>query len=214
LQDVPEVYRTKINDVLLTALAHAFAKWTGQQRLLINLEGHGREDLFEDVDLSRTVGWFTSIFPVLLDIGGATDLGRALKKVKEQLRAIPKNGVEYGILRYLSETQELSDFPEPEVSFNYLGQLDHDIADTPFFQLAPERAGQSSSLKFRRRHLIDVNGHIAQGRLKMRLNYNSSAFDEATMQMVADCYMQALRDIIIHCSQSEGGFTVSDFSLI
>ncbi|MFM7367945.1 MAG: condensation domain-containing protein, partial [Sphaerospermopsis kisseleviana] len=91
LQDVPAAYNTQINDVLLTALVQSFAQWTGENSLLIDLEGHGREDLFEDVDLSRTVGWFTTLFPVGLAIQ-ENQPGEALKSVKEQLRSIPNRG--------------------------------------------------------------------------------------------------------------------------
>src|SRR5581483_11717051 len=102
LQQVPGAYRTQINDVLLTALARVLADWTGHDQVLIDLEGHGREqDLFPGTDLSRTIGWFTTIYPVALTVppGG---WGQALKSVKEQLRAIPRHGLGYGALRYLS----------------------------------------------------------------------------------------------------------------
>src|SRR5262249_12293204 len=103
LQQVPEAYRTQINDVLLTAVAQAFAEWTGARTLLVNLEGHGREEILENTDLSRTVGWFTTIFPVLLDLAGTSHPGEALKTIKEQLRRIPNRGIGYGLLRYLRE---------------------------------------------------------------------------------------------------------------
>ena len=102
LQDVPGVYRTQINDVLLAALGRVLARWTGGERVLIDLEGHGREqDLLAGSDLSRTVGWFTTIFPVAISMPpGGWDA--ALKSVKEQLRAVPHRGPGYGALRYLT----------------------------------------------------------------------------------------------------------------
>ncbi|MFL9458755.1 condensation domain-containing protein [Tolypothrix bouteillei VB521301_2] len=103
LQDVPSVYNTQINDVLLTALIQSFAQWTGERSLLVDLEGHGREDLFEDVDLSRTVGWFTTLFPIYLQLEEVDRPGETLKSVKEQLRRIPNRGIGYGILRYLNK---------------------------------------------------------------------------------------------------------------
>jgi amino acid adenylation domain-containing protein len=132
LQTVPAVYNTQINDVLLTALARAWAKWTGSGTLYTNLEGHGRENLFDDVDISRTVGWFTSIFPVRLELnesGETWQPGEALKSVKEQLRRIPQRGVGYGILRYLSGDKTLRSWPEPAMVFNYLGQFDRAVKD-------------------------------------------------------------------------------------
>ncbi len=103
MQDVPSVYNTQINDVLLTALIQSFAQWTGERSLLVDLEGHGREDLFEDVDLSRTVGWFTTLFPIYLQLEEVDRPGETLKSVKEQLRRIPNRGIGYGILRYLNK---------------------------------------------------------------------------------------------------------------
>src|SRR5262249_42369000 len=98
LHEVPPVYPTEINHLLLPALARASTAWSGGRALRVDLEGHGREEIAPGVDLSRTVGWLTSMFPVLLDLAGAGDLGAALKRVKERLRQIPDRGVGYGAL--------------------------------------------------------------------------------------------------------------------
>ncbi|WP_345033421.1 condensation domain-containing protein, partial [Kutzneria kofuensis] len=103
LRKVPEAYRTQANDVLLSALGRALAEWTGRNEVLVGLEGHGREDIVDGVDLSRTVGWFTAEYPVALDIP-AGDWGETLKAVKEQLRAVPSKGLGYGALRHLHGT--------------------------------------------------------------------------------------------------------------
>ncbi|MGH7999038.1 MAG: amino acid adenylation domain-containing protein, partial [Brasilonema sp.] len=142
LQDVPTAYRTQINDVLLTALVQTFAQWTGEHLLLVELEGHGREEIFDDVDLSRTVGWFTTHFPVLLDLEKASNPGEALKAVKEQLRGIPKRGIGYGLLRYLNGNKEITEqlqaLPQAEVKFNYLGQFDQVLSSSSLFEPAQE----------------------------------------------------------------------------
>ncbi|HEX7242314.1 MAG TPA: amino acid adenylation domain-containing protein, partial [Longimicrobiaceae bacterium] len=162
LHDMPTVYRTQINDVLLTALAHTYRRLTGSGRLVVNLEGHGREELFEDVELSRTVGWFTSIYPVLVDLGDAPTAAESLPWVKEQLRAIPDRGVSYGLLRYLSDDPEVAEplrrHPEPELSFNYLGQFDQALSSSGPFGPAPEPAGPTQSPHGPRKHLLDVAG--------------------------------------------------------
>jgi aryl carrier-like protein len=101
LQQAPAAYRTQVNDLLLTALARVVCRWSGAESALIELEGHGREDLFDDVDLSRTVGWFTSAYPVRLT--PATELGDSIKQVKEQLRGVPHKGIGFGLLRYLGK---------------------------------------------------------------------------------------------------------------
>ena len=214
LREVPSVYHTQINDVLLTALAEAFAGWTGSRSLLVDLEGHGREDLFETVDVSRTVGWFTSLFPVLLDVGNGTDPGRALKAVKEQLRAIPHRGVGYGIVRYLGGADALSLLPEPEVSFNYFGQIDHGIAETLPFRFARESSGSAHSLKNRRQHLIDVTGSVADGRLQLQWTYSTVIHDQGTITALAERFIASLRGLIAHCQASDGGYTPSDFPLV
>jgi non-ribosomal peptide synthase protein (TIGR01720 family) len=211
LQDVPAVYHTQINDVLLTALVEAFAEWTGHRTLLVALEGHGREDLFEGVDLSRTVGWFTSLFPVLLDVSATLDPGSALKSVKEQLRAVPHRGIGYGILRWLGRNDSLPT-PEPEVSFNYLGQVDG--GSDAVFRFDPEDCGAAASPDARRPHLIDVSGSISDRRLRLQWTYSSAVHDAATIESVAATYVARLQDLIAHCRESEGGFTPSDFPLL
>jgi amino acid adenylation domain-containing protein/non-ribosomal peptide synthase protein (TIGR01720 family) len=218
LHEVPEAYYTQINDVLLTALAQAFAEWTGRRALLLDLEGHGREAIFEDVDLSRTVGWFTSIFPVLLELGKTSDPGESLKSVKEQLRAIPNRGLGYGLLRYLSGDKEitaaLQRLPQAEVSFNYLGQLDQALpADSPF-RPARESGGQVHSLRGSRKHLLDVRGSIAGGQLHLVWTYSEKAHRRSTIEHLARSFVEALRSLIAHCQAPEaGGYTPSDFPL-
>jgi non-ribosomal peptide synthase protein (TIGR01720 family) len=212
LQDVPGVYHTQINDVLLTALVETFADWTGRRNLLVALEGHGREDLFADVDVSRTVGWFTSLFPVLLDIGAATDVGEALKLVKEALRAVPSRGVGYGLLRYLGGADALPT-SEPEVSFNYLGQLDGGNTDLPF-RVATEDVGASQDAGNARPHLIDVSAYVRDGRLQMQWAYSAAIHEPHTIDALAEGFVVHLRNLIAHCEGNEGGFTISDFPLL
>src|SRR6516165_6575571 len=117
LTRVPAAFHCGIQHVLLTGLALAIAQWCrrrgrgGGAGVVVDVEGHGREEVWSDIDLSRTVGWFTSLYPVRLDVGGVdveealgggAALGRALKRIKEQLRAVPGNGLGYGLLRYLN----------------------------------------------------------------------------------------------------------------
>jgi len=218
LQDVPAAYRTQINDVLLTALVQAFAEFTGQLSLLIDVEGHGREELFDDVDLSRTVGWFTSVFPVFLEIENHAAPGEALQAVKEQLRLIPNRGIGYGLLRYLSEQseiiQQLQLLPQPEVSFNYLGQIDGSFSPTSMFGLAEESTGSPYSLEDNRAYLLEIDGLIADGQLQMVWKYSAQMYKRSTINSLAQSFVEKLRSLIIHCQYSEtGGYTPSDFPL-
>ena len=218
LHEVPAVYRTQINDVLLTALVQAFARFTGSRQLLLELEGHGREDLFEAVDLSRTVGWFTSLFPVVLDLRNIHSTGDALKAIKEQYRRIPQRGISYGILGYLSENtdvvKQLSTSLSPEISFNYLGQFDQTVPPTTAFKPAREFQGPDHDLNGKRNYLIEVNGSVADGRLQMEWTYSQNVHRHFTIEKLAQEFIEALRSIIAHCKASDaGGVTPSDFPL-
>jgi non-ribosomal peptide synthase protein (TIGR01720 family) len=211
LQEVPGVYRSQINDALLTALVEALAGWTGQQRFLVALEGHGREARLADVDTSRTVGWFTSLYPVLLEGGAASDPGAALKSVKEQLRAVPGRGSGYGILRYLADAAVPS--IEPQISFNYLGQLDGTGSERSL-RFAAEDVGALQDADDARRHLIDVSAHVRDGRLHVQWVYSTALHQASTIEAVAADFLARLQGLIAHCQTSEGGFTPSDFPLL
>jgi amino acid adenylation domain-containing protein/non-ribosomal peptide synthase protein (TIGR01720 family) len=203
LQTIPTAYSTRIDEVLLTALVLTFARWTGRQRLLVDLESHGREEIFPDVDLSRTAGWFTSIYPVLLDAAGATEPRAALKAVKTQLREIPNRGLGYGLLRYLSVAQDLTDLPQAEVIFNYLGQFDQSFTESSYFKPAAESHGSSRSLKQTRRHLLEVTGSVIGKELHVSWTYSQQLHRESTIRHLAHGYLDALQTLIASASESE-----------
>jgi amino acid adenylation domain-containing protein/non-ribosomal peptide synthase protein (TIGR01720 family) len=216
LQQVPSAYNTQINEVLLTALVQTLAEWTGNSTVLIDLEGHGREDIFADVDVSRTVGWFTSIFPVILQLQNQNHLGEALKSIKEQLRAIPQQGISYGILRYLSQNQEISfqiaALPFREVSFNYLGQFDQGQLRGIDWKLASESKGANQSLEGHRTHLLEITARVVEGQLQINWSYSRHLHRHSTVESLVQKYLQALLKLIDHCLSPEvGGYTPSDF---
>ncbi|HEX6402273.1 MAG TPA: amino acid adenylation domain-containing protein, partial [Pseudonocardiaceae bacterium] len=216
LQDVPRAYRTHINDVLLTALGQVLSAWTGHDSVLIDLEGHGREDLFPGVDLSRTVGWFTTIFPIALHISPDAGTGELLKSVKEQLRAIPGRGLGYGALRYLAQNADLAQQPTPPVSFNYLGQFTQtaDNNTDGLFTALPGGLGGEANPHATRDHLVDVLGHVDHQCLELTWSYSHHLHHHQTMTALAHDMIQALREIITHCAQpGAGGATPSDFPL-
>jgi non-ribosomal peptide synthase protein (TIGR01720 family) len=218
LQEVPAAYRTRINDILLTALARAFAGRLGNGTLRIDLEGHGRDEVPGETDLSRTVGWFTAIYPVFLGPEALGAPGEALRAVKERLRAIPGDGSGFGLLRYLSDDPEvrrrLAELPAAEVLFNYLGQFDQVLPESSPLQLAPEPMGPACSPRGRRLHRLEVNGLISGGRLQVSWTYGDDVFRRETVEDLAARFLAELRGLIVHCLSPEaGGFSPSDFPL-
>ena len=214
LQEVPSAYNTQINDVLLTAALKTLNQWIGKSTVAIDLEGHGREDLFEDIDLSRTVGWFTSIFPVLLQSNDSNELGETLKSVKEQLRGIPNRGISYGILRYLTHNSQLETFPPAQISFNYLGQLNNTQPSEIDWQLASESMGMNHSPQGTRSHLLDINAAVVAGKLQVTWKYSRNFHNESTIEKLSRDYIKTLEQLIDHClSPDAGDYTPSDFPL-
>lgn len=216
LHDVRTAYNTQINDVLLTALSQSFARFTGARSLVVDLEGHGREELFDDVDLSRTVGWFTTLFPVLLTLPSSDDPGEALKAVKEDLRRIPRRGIGYGVLRYLrgdgSASHLAQALPQAEVSFNYLGQFDQTLegstalGPTLDWRFVRGKQGLCS-------HLLEIGCWIRDGRLETLWTYSGEAYKPATIERLSSDFVAALRALVDHCqAPGVGGYTPSDFS--
>ncbi|HKE59594.1 MAG TPA: condensation domain-containing protein, partial [Pyrinomonadaceae bacterium] len=221
LHKVPTAYRTQINDVLLTVLLQTWGDWTGVPRLTLNLEGHGREEINKDLDVSRTVGWFTTIFPVHLNLQKNLASGEALKAVKEQLRRIPNRGIGYGVLRYLDadgKGEQLRQLRIPEVSFNYLGQFNQLTANGSFFSVAPgpkqsdHTLHGSSGSANTRPHLLDVVTIVADQQLEISFTYSVNRHRQETIERLAQKYQQGLRDLIKHCeSPDAGSVAVSDF---
>ncbi len=218
LHEAPAAYRTGVNDFLLAALARALAAWTGGRRVLVSLEGHGREELFAGVDLSRTVGWFTSLAPVLLETDPAHGPGEALKSVKEQLRAVPERGVGHGVLRHLHPDPavrgRLAGLPAPGILFNYLGQLDGTVGEDALFRPAGESRGPDRSPRGPRGHRLEVTGMVFEGELRMDWMYGRAVHDRATVERVAERFAAELRTLVAHCREpGAGGVTPSDFPL-
>jgi len=216
LQEAPRAYRTRIADLLLAALVEAFAVWTGERSLWIDLEGHGRDEAFEDLDLSRTVGWFTAIYPVWLELPAEGGPAAVLKAVKEQLRSIPGRGLGYDLLRFLDAdpaAARMADLPQPEVSFNYLGQFEQALPAGCPFAFATEPHGPAQSPRQGRWHLIDVHGLVHDGRLRMSFTYSESRHRRATVQALAGRFLEALRRLLAHCLSGATGCTPSDFPL-
>jgi len=218
LERVPEVYGTRINDALLTALAQSYAQWTGERSLLIDLEGHGREEILDGVDLSRTVGWFTTIFPVLLELDEDNRPERVVKAVKEQLRRIPNNGIGYGLLRYLNGDKKIAEqlrtLPQPQVIFNYRGRVENVSPEAFTSQGAQLSIGPVRSPRQQRRYLLEVNGNVSGGQLRFEWNYSANLHNRETVQQWANEFIEALRALTARAVSSESiSYDPSDFPL-
>lgn len=221
---VPKAYKTQINDVLLTALAQALASWTGNRLVQVDLEGHGREEIGAEVDLSRTVGWFTSFYPLLLDIRSATTMEETLRLIKEHIRQVPNRGIGYLVLRYLTSDMavrtQLEEMPEVEVAFNYMGQAGNTSqkpsrpgASSPSAEPAHERNDSSQSRKGLRQHLIEINGAVRDNCLQMRWGFSHNLHDRSTVEGVANRFIKDLREIIaVSRSAPLQESSASDFS--
>jgi non-ribosomal peptide synthase protein (TIGR01720 family) len=217
LQQVHSAYHTQINDILLAALAQTLAEWTGSRTVLIELEGHGREEL-ADVDLSRTVGWFTTLFPVLLDVGDTFAPARLVPAVKEQLRQIPNRGIGYGLLRYLASDAvhiaQLRALPPAQVSFNYLGQFDQALNKGDGLGAAAESSGLEVSPLTRPSHHLAISGRVMSGKLALTWTYSADLYQHGTVERLSGRFLSVLQELIAHCLAPEaGGYTPSDFSL-
>lgn len=204
-------YRTQINDFLLAALAQGWRE-CGRGDLYVHLEGHGRDGLPDELDLSRTVGWFTVMYPVRLALGTADAPATILKQVKETLRAVPNRGRGYGVLRYLA--CECLDFEPPRVSFNYLGQLDMHARGEALFAPVLGPQGHDHDPRTLRPHAFDVSALVRGGRLEIAVGYSKNRHHASSVEALAAQMHSALRTLIAHCmAPGEGGFTPSDFPL-
>jgi len=215
-------FHGRINDVLLTGLALAVGR-----PVLVDLEGHGREEISPDLDLSRTVGWFTSIFPVRLDLGdldvdealrGGAAAGAAIKAIKEQLR-LPNNGLGHGLLRYLNPL--LDSGAAPQIGFNYLGRFsaggvsERGTWRPAFDRPATARANAGMPLK----HAVEINSSTldtaAGPELSTTWTWADGLLAEAEVRALAEGWLDALTALAGHVRQRDaGGRTPSDLPLV
>ncbi|MCY9080205.1 non-ribosomal peptide synthetase [Bacillus inaquosorum] len=212
-----KAYSTEMNDILLTALGLALQQWTGYDQFKISMEGHGRESYLEDIDISRTVGWFTSIYPVWLDMSNSDHknkderLGHLIKQTKDMLHRIPHKGAGYGVLKYTNKKWG-SEKGSPDISFNYLGQFDQDI-QSKAFEVSDIKPGNEISPEWERPYALDISGAVSSGCLNMHMIYNRLQFEKKTIQTFAEHFKQTLENIIEHCTGKENReWSASDFT--
>lgn len=212
LRDLPAKYHARIEEILVAGLFDAIRQWTGEPTLLMEFEGHGRGAILPDIDVTRTVGWFSTMYPLELHVPGSAEV---LGAVKEAMRAVPNRGIGYGILRYLSPSsaaRQLAGKPRPQVKFNYLGQFDAQFGSTSLFTPADEPIGPMVAPDSERPVPLYVQGHLVDGQLRFFLEYSDECQDEAEMRLVIERFKEYVvrlvdqRDLL-----EDGALTPSDF---
>jgi amino acid adenylation domain-containing protein/non-ribosomal peptide synthase protein (TIGR01720 family) len=217
-ESVSQVYNTEINDILLSCLGLSLLDIFGVEQTVLKMEGHGREHLFGEVDVSRTVGWFTSIYPHILETRKDLSVRENLVVVKESLRGIPSRGISYGLLRYLSAEGLQGTSPNYSVEFNYLGDFGYDASggtgDTEgFLRYSGHSLGSDSSSLNSSDSLLSINGMLVSGELHLSVRYSSSHYDASTMRAFMDSYQIHLESLISELSQESDRFkTPSDLT--
>jgi amino acid adenylation domain-containing protein/non-ribosomal peptide synthase protein (TIGR01720 family) len=217
IQQVPKVYHTEINDILLAALGKTLCSWSETSKIVIGVEGHGREDIPGGTDTSGTVGWFTNIYPLLLQVDTTNDNDELIKTVKEQLRRVPDKGLGYGVLKYIVKEETLQIKKCWDVTFNYLGRLDNLAGESTWIKGSGEGAEASRNEDQIIEEKLSVNGRVISGELILDWGYSSKHFNEATVQKIASAYIDCLASLITHCIEQERLFgsvnTPSDYGL-
>ncbi|MFM0286806.1 amino acid adenylation domain-containing protein [Paraburkholderia megapolitana] len=212
----PRAYEAQINDVLLAALARAVSDWSGSAEVLLDLEAHGREEVTTDLDVSRTVGWFTSLFPVLLKVEAeAHDPARLVASITAQLRTVPSAGITYGLLQDRLDGAA----PQSQLLFNYLGQTDQVFTGARDWKQATEASGDGRNADQQREHLLDINAYVTGNRLHVAWEFSRAFHDTANIERLAQGYIAALESLVAgHTAQSvadhrsASGSSVADYA--
>lgn len=225
LKSVNSIYNTDTQDMLLASVILALRDWTKQSAVKLSLESHGREDVLDGIDVSRTVGWFTAIYPLFVKLDSdLTDkdqeeyLVHVLKTTKDTLRRVPDKGFGYGVLKYLTPAEKTDvDFTgTAEISFNYLGQFENsrttEAPDENTFSFSPLGTGEDISTSWNREQTLDISAMAAEGKMTVNMTYETSRFQHKTIaQLCENCHHYLLK-LIDHClNKTETEKTISDF---
>ncbi|WP_137130458.1 non-ribosomal peptide synthetase [Rhizobium sp. FY34] len=215
LRDVPECFSIASYEVLVAALYLTLRQWSSEPRLRIEMESHGRPHLFEDIDVSETVGWHTALYPVLLDTPEEATPDRLLLDVKDTLRRTPNNGVGFGVLKYLRNKGEHLDYGKPQVRFNYLGQIDAMFGADGLFAPSGITSGPMYGPGNPRDAILEINAMVVRGELQLQWIYGAQLHFEHTITTLTGHLRENLQTLIQHCLKGSGtGFSPSDFPLM
>ncbi len=193
LRNIPIVWQAKIQEVLLLSLCRGLQACLGGKEFTLEMEGHGREDIFSALDLSRSVGWFTSKFPLCLRLQGS-ELKEQLIAIQKQVAAVPNNGIGYGLLRYMSGHKALA--VTPNIRFNYLGRFDATFPEGSFIAGVEEVLGLARDDRQQRGVQLDINAVVLEGKLSVTFSYVSSCYEKALLETMANTFIGCLHDCI------------------
>ena len=216
LETTFRAYGARVDELLLTAVARTMAAFVGYPRLVVAVESHGRQSDWLDLDVSRTIGWFTALHPLQVDLS-QDSIGEDVKRVKEALRRVPRGGVGYGLLRYQGSKPTCA--AAPAIGFNYLGQFDSRPSTEPVFSATDVARGPDIAARVPRSHHLDVSGAVAAGRLQLTLTYCPRRFERRTMERLGDALRSEAVAVIDHCAarteteKTPADFTSSDLTL-
>jgi non-ribosomal peptide synthase protein (TIGR01720 family) len=210
-------YNTDANDLIVAALAAAFADWWKTGCVLIDVEGHGRDSASADLDIGRTIGWFTCIYPVLLTDVATDDQGRLVKHVKQTLRDVPKRGGNFGLWRHMSDAAStdtraiVGQIPRAAILFTYMGAMDQLVRHSPLYSGVVEAAPDIRGSAQRRTHEFDIVAYIANERLTIECVCDSARVDGAAIEARLGDVRRRLLNLVAHCcAEDSGGVTPSD----
>lgn len=194
-------YATQINDLLLAGVMLGLNAWADIKRLRFTLEGHGREELSDELDLTETLGWFTSAYPVWLEMTDEKNTGLVIEQIKQRLRSVPSKGIGYGVLKYLSNEGGVlaSNQSDPVVVFNYLGQFGENKQEENDWDIVADFNRHTVALEHPRNCLLGFNGGIRSGELCLTLDYNRFRYSHSAMEALKVHIELGLQQIIEHC---------------
>jgi non-ribosomal peptide synthase protein (TIGR01720 family) len=197
-----QAYNTDINDILLTALSEATTQQFGVQDLVVMLESHGRTEMFENISLDRTIGWFTSEYPVCISTQQHPDLAMKIKTTKENLHKVPNLGIGYNLLKYCSDTGSQGDLAKPQIVFNYIGQVDQDGVGQGF-KLLETTLGNEEALENQSDYPLEILSNVSDGKLKISVQFHQTQFYDFTISSWMQKYKEALQQTIDFCIERD-----------
>lgn len=196
LKNLPKTHKIEVRDSLICGLICALSNWTKTQNIVIDMEGHGREKLFENVDISRTVGWFTSVFPILFELSPTANIAEHLATVQQTIKRIPNKGIGHGVIKEFVAESGLKQQHNSEVCFNYLGQTSDILGDEQELYITQQNVGLPRSPDGLRAYLIEVNARLENEVLIVDWFYSDNIHYQSSIEKLTQLFDKTLRDII------------------